>query len=213
MRYIQHKSKYEIMSQLSVRFCIITAIVLAGTIRSDCQNEVPEVLKQGTISEQLKYLDEHTRIYDNYRAIREDMFRNISKNTMDTITKAKKRINGLILHTTSLDNRIDSLKNRLESSSNELKEMTITKNSIRVIGMEVNKKVYNTVMWSILGVLIFLLIVGYLTFMQNRIITVRTKKDLNELREEFEAYRTKSRLEREKMTIDHFNEIKKLKGR
>ena len=201
------------MSRLLVRFYIISAIVLAGTARSNCQNEVPEVLKQGTISEQLKYLDEHTKIYDNYRAIREDMFRNISKNTLDTLTKAKKRINGLILHTTSLDNQIDSLKKSLEASNNELLKVSNTKNSISVLGLEVNKKTYNGVMWILLAVLVLLLIIGFLTFRLNRTITLRTKKDLNELQEEFEAYRTKSRLEREKMTIDHFNEIKKLKGR
>jgi hypothetical protein len=48
--------------------------------------------------------------------------------------------------------------------------------------------------------------------MQNRSITLRTKKDLNELVDEYEKYKKKTRLEREKMTIDHFNEIKKLRG-
>ena len=199
------------MRQSILTFCIITAIVLISTVRSNCQNDIPEELKQGTISEQLKYLEEHTRIYENYRAIREDMFRLIRKNTIDTLTNARSRINGLILHTTSLDNRIDSLKKSLEASIVELKEMTSTKDSISVLGMEVNKRVYNSFMWIILAVLVFLLIAGYLTFRQNRIITLRTKKDLNELKEEFEEYQKKTRLEREKMSIDHFNEIKKLK--
>jgi hypothetical protein len=193
--------------------CIIIVLVLAGAFRTNCQSEFPEILRQGTISEQLKYLEEHTRIYDNYRAIREDMFRTISKNTMDTLTKTKNRINSLMLHTASLDNRIDSMKKSQEILSHELAAMINTKNSIRVLGIEVNKKTYNTMMWSILGVLVFLLITGFLSFKQNRMITIRTKKDLKELQEEFEAYHTKTRLEREKMTIDHFNEIKKLKGR
>jgi hypothetical protein len=201
------------MNRLIVRFYILSAILLAGAARTSCQNELPEVFRKGTLSEQLKYLDEHTRIYDNYRAIREDMFRNISRNTMDTLTNAKSRMNGLILHTTSLDNRIDSLKKSLEASNNELLKVSNTKNSISVLGLEVNKKTYNGVMWIVVAVLVFLLIIGFLTFRLNRTITLRTKKDLNELKEEFEAYRTKSRLEREKMTMDHFNEIKKLRGR
>ena len=60
--------------------------------------------------------------------------------------------------------------------------------------------------------MLFLLIAGYLTFKRNRVITVRTKKDLEDLKEEFEGYRQKVRIEREKTSLEHFNEIKKLKG-
>jgi hypothetical protein len=190
----------------------MAAIILAGTIRSSCQDAIPEMLKQGTISEQLKYLDEHTRIYENYRAIREDMFQIISRNAMDTLTKAKNRINELMLRTTTLNNRIDSLNKSLEASNNNLIRATHTKDSISVLGMEVNKITYNTVMWSILAVVLFLLIVGYLSFKRNWSVTLTTKKDLEDLKAEFEEYRQKTRLEREKMNLEHFNEIKKLKG-
>jgi hypothetical protein len=200
------------MSKSLLKFYFITAIVLAGAVRSNCQSDIPDVFKKGTISKQLKYLDEHTRIYDNYRAIREDIFRLISGNTIDTLTNAKNSINKLILQTTTLNNRIDSLKKSLEVANNELKVKTRTKNSIHVLGMEVNKKAYNSIMWTIMAAMAFLLISGFLTFRQNRIITLRTKKDLNELKEEFEEYRNKTRLDREKMTMDHFNEIRKLKG-
>jgi hypothetical protein len=39
-----------------------------------------------------------------------------------------------------------------------------------------------------------------------------TKKEFQDLKVEFEAYRKTSREAREKLTMDHFNEIKKLKG-
>jgi hypothetical protein len=195
-----------------IKFYIITAIVLAGAVRSNCQNALPEELKQGSISEQLKYLNERTRIYEGYRAIREDMFRIVSRNTIDTLTKARSRINELIIHTTALDNRINSLNKSLEASNNKLIKATRTKDSIGVLGMEVNKITYNTVMWTVLAIVVFLLIVGFLSFKRNRHITIRTKKDLEDLKEEFEGYRQKTRIEREKTSLEHFNEIKKLKG-
>jgi uncharacterized membrane-anchored protein YhcB (DUF1043 family) len=67
-------------------------------------------------------------------------------------------------------------------------------------------------MWTLMGILVLLLIVGYLTFKQNRSTTIKTKKELNDLMAEFEEYKKKSRLEREKTTMEHFNEIKKLKA-
>ncbi len=192
--------------------CFILAFVFTGTVPGFGQASLPEEFRQKTIPEQFKFLEEHTRIYENYRAVREDMFQAISRNTIDTLRSAKRKISNLVSDTTAFGNRLDSMKSVLEASGNELEKMTRTKNSISVLGLEINKKAYNTVMWSIVGILIFLLAIGYLTFKVNRATTNRTRKDLNELKEEFEAYRTKTRLERERMTIDHFNEIKKLKG-
>ncbi len=201
------------MYQLFVNRCVITAILLIGAVSSYGQGDLPEVFKQETISGQLKYLEEKTRIYENYRAIREDMFRSFSRNVRDTLANAKSRIYGLAAHNAVLDNRIDSLQKSLEASAAELEQKTRTKNSIGILGMEVNKNTYNTVMWTIMAALVFLLITGYLSFKHNRALTVRTKKDLIELQAEYEEYRKNTRIEREKMNIDHFNEIKKLKGR
>ncbi len=201
------------MSQSLTRICIFTALVLAGVIRVYCQEGLPEVFKQGTIAEQVKYLDERTRIYENYRAIREDIYQMFSRNTLDTLKNVKRKMNGLILQTTTLSNRIDSLNKSMEATRIELTDKIRTKDSINLLGIEVNKKAYNSVMWIILGALVFLLIAGYLLFRLNRNIALRTKLDLIELRDEFEGYRQKTRLDREQMTRDHFNEIKKLKGR
>jgi chromosome segregation ATPase len=201
------------MKQSILNYFVITAIALSLSTRSNCQNDLPESFKKDPLSAQLKFLEEHTRIYENYRAIREDIFRVISKNTLDTLKNAKSRISGLIVQTTALNSRIDSLQKSMESSETNLKKATSTKNSIGVLGMEVNKTVYNTVMWTILAGLILLLTIGYLTFKQNRVTTLKTRKELDNLQAEYEDYRTKSRLEREKMNIDHFNEIQKYKGK
>jgi hypothetical protein len=196
----------------SIKLSVVMAILLAVGTRVYCQNDMPDVFKQEPIPEQLQYLEEHTRIYDNFRAVREDMFQKISKNTIDTLTKNITKINGLILRNRVLINRIDSLKKAQEVFNAQLSEVTRTKESISVLGLEINKKTYNTFMWTVTAVLVLLLLIGYFTFRQNRAITLRTKKDLAELMDEYEKYKKKTRLEREKMTIDHFNEIKKLRG-
>jgi len=200
------------MSKSIVKLSVLIAVLLAVGTRIYSQNEMPDVFKQEPIPEQLKYLEEHTRIYENFRAVREDIFQKFSKNTIDTLSKSTTKINALIVRNRILSNRIDSLKKAQESFNTELKEVTRTKESITVLGLEINKKTYNSFMWTILAALVMLLLIGYLTFRQNRAITLRTKKDLSELMDEYEKYKKKTRLEREKMTIDHFNEIKKLRG-
>jgi hypothetical protein len=173
---------------------------------------MPEILVKGTIQEQMNYLEEKTRIYDDYRAIREDMFQKIKNNSGDSLTKAKSRISGFVKLTWNLNVRIDSLNSSMKVTKEELKEMSRTKNSISVIGIKIEKTVYNTIMWMIVAGLAFVLVIGFLTFKRNRRITLNTKKELKDLNEEFEAYRKKTRLDREKMSMDHFKEIQKLRG-
>jgi hypothetical protein len=91
--------------------------------------------------------------------------------------------------------------------------MTATKNSIRLMGMEINKTGYNTIMWSIILVLGALLAIGFLVFKRNLYVMIGTGKELKQLREEFESYRQSTRIAREKMEMTHFNEIKKLKAK
>jgi hypothetical protein len=160
----------------------------------------------------MNFLEEKTRIYEDYRAIREDMFQGIKKNTIDSLTKAKSRISGFVKLTGSLNVRIDSLNSNLKITKEELKEISRTKNSISVFGIKIDKALYNNIMWLIVAGLAFVLVIGFLTFKRNRTITVNTKKELKELNEEFEAYRKKTRLDREKMSMDHFKEVQKLKG-
>ena len=88
--------------------------------------------------------------------------------------------------------------------------MTRTKNSIQVAGIEVNKPTYNKIMWTILAALVAALLIGFLAFKRNLSVMSTTKKEFQELKTEFEAYRKTSREAREKLTMDHFNELKKL---
>jgi len=107
---------------------------------------------------------------------------------------------------------IDSLGTELQGTKTSLEEMTRTKNSIRLIGLEVNKTTYNGLMWLIIAGLAACLVIGFLMFKVNLISVHHMKKELGETKAEFEAYRKSSREAREKMSMDHFNEIKRIKG-
>jgi hypothetical protein len=178
---------------------------------ANCQDMLPAALDTGNLVFQMKYLEEKTRIYENYRAIREDMFQKIRKNSIDSLVACKNRVLELNVLNTVLSSRIDSLGESLSASKNELREAVESKNSISVIGFKLGKTAYNAVTWTIILSLVFLLATGFLAFRKNRAVTIDTRSELQNLRAEFEEYRKKTRLEREKMSMDHFNEIRKLK--
>jgi hypothetical protein len=173
---------------------------------------MPAELSSNTIQEQINYLEKHTRIYEGYRAIREDMFQKINRNFIDTLLAEKSRIKGLENLTASLNGKTDSLNVLLNTTRINLEEVTTTKNNIRVLGVEIKKGAYNTIMWTVVGGLALLLALGFLVFKRNLTVLLRTEKDLKELKDEFAAYKQTSRLAREKLEMDNFRAIQKLKG-
>ncbi|MBG0859800.1 MAG: hypothetical protein IQL11_09870 [Bacteroidales bacterium] len=188
---------------------LLIVLVTSGNVKGQ---EIPEVLFKSSLTDQMNYLQDRTRIYENYRAIREDMFQLIKKNTLDTLSSAKNQIAGLRNTRNRLNITIDSLNTALDTTKLQLSEMTITKDSIKVLGIELNKVTYNSIMWILVAGLITLLVFGFLAFKRNIAVTASTKKELKDLKDEFEAYRKSSREAREKMSMEHFNELKRLRG-
>lgn len=199
------------MNRSAIRFAVIPLIMMLFSSEGSGQTTMPETLVKGTVKDQMNYINEKTMIYENYRAIREDMFQMIKNNAIDSLDRAKKGISIFEGDIKTLNNRIDSLKNSLISTKEELSEMTRTKNAITILGINLNKKVYNSIMWIITASLAALLTIGYLAFKRSYTITRNTKREFNELKEEFEEHRKKTRLDREKMSMDHFKEIQKMR--
>lgn len=201
--------------QSRVRFLLwMTVMIFAGTgVWAQTTGTVQQVDPNSLpIPEQFSYVQEHTKIYENFRAVREDIFQRLKKNVADTINSLQKRLKGYNNKTTQLNRTIDSLNTSLSTTKTNLDEITRTKESISLLGMEVEKGTYNAIMWSIIIVLLLILLIGFLVFRRNQNFVSARNKDLADLRAEFEAYRKTSREAREKMTLQHFNELKKLRG-
>lgn len=201
------------MNQLQYKSVWIFAFMLMFVHNGNSQTTMPAELTKNTLQEQLDFIEQHTRIYENFRAIREDMFQKIKSNFIDSLSASKSKITGLKNIASGLNRTNDSLNNSLETTKISMAEITRTKNSIKVLGLTIDKVTYNRIMWSIVAGLVAILAIGFVIFKRNRFVTIRTKKDLEELKVEFAAYRQSSRIAREKMSMDHFNELKKLKGR
>jgi hypothetical protein len=200
------------MKHSAFKYLLLSAAILVMVSKMSGQSAMPDELTKNSIKEQINYIEEHTRIYENFRAIREDMFQKVNGNIKDSLAADRKRIAGLDNLISALRNKSDSLMTAFDETNKSLAEVTATKNHIKVLGMQVNKTAYNSVMFTIVAGLVFILAVGFLIFKRNLFTNISTKKELKDLRDEFEAYRQSARIAREKMAMDHFNEIKKLKG-
>jgi len=201
----------KVMYKSKSRLILVVSMLLIAFTSVYSQTEMPDVLNKSSLKEQLKYIEERTRIYENYRAIREDMFQKLKGNISDTLSSSSNKIAVLKTQTSELRHTIDTLNATLSTTKTSLNEVTTSKNSIKVLGIEVNKTSYNSIMWTIIGILIIILAMGFLIFKRNLLVIINTNKELHDLKGEFEAYRKTTREAREKMSMAHFNELKKLR--
>ncbi|MCU0362254.1 MAG: hypothetical protein MUD02_07055 [Bacteroidales bacterium] len=184
----------------------------AAAQQQQARQQKQDILGSGTLTEQMQNLEDRTRIYDNFRAVREDVFQKLVRNVSDSLTLLQNSIGTLKTTISEQAKSIDSLKAYLASTEAGLNEMTRTKNRLRFFGIEINKTVYNTIVTVVIAGLITLLVMGFLVFKRNIAVTAQARKEHLDLRNEFETYRKSAREAREKMSMDHFNEIRKLKG-
>jgi len=191
-------------------FLLFFACLLA-TSSLHSQSGATAVLDTALLEDQMEYLVNRTRVYDNYRAIRDDIFLKMQKNAIDSLNKEK--LNSARLYSEGLekDFEIEKLNSELSRTENERDNAIRTKDSFKFLGMEIQKGVYNTIMWVIVLSLLGAGILLFLLFKRSHAVTSATKKELENIQEEFEEYRKSSREKHEKLVVNHHNEIMKLK--
>ena len=199
--------------KISILFLLTTALLQALTLPGLKAQTSEQVFREETINDQFRYIGEKTKIYENYRAIREDMFQNLSRNVRDTLTSIKNSVSSVRSANLQLTEKVDSLTSVLLQTQSQLEEETKTKNSLKFLGINIRKTAYNIIMWGVVVILGAMLAAGYRSFKNNRDTAISASSELENLKTEYEEFRKKARMEREKMSTEHFNELKRLRGK
>jgi hypothetical protein len=191
---------------------ILACLMCLAIIPLRGQSSMPEIFDEGTLEEQYEYLHERTRIYNNFRAIREDMFQKIRTNSLDSLAGVKNNVLQLENQLDEANALITSQQSDLEATNSRLDEAIKNRDKLTFLWIPMNKVLYNSIVWIIIGGLAFLSGVLFLTNRRLLITARRNKRDLEETREEFEAHRKQARERYEHMVVKHHNELRKLKG-
>ena len=174
-------------------------------------NTIIAVLDSAAFEEQLEFLHEKTRVYNDFRAIREDVFLKIKKNAIDTLRKEKLEIARLNSELSEREFQIETLNTDLSRAKTERDQAIRTKDSFEFLGMEVHKGLYNTIMWIVVLGLVILGAFLFLMFKRSFAVTSQTKQELQTIQEDYEEHRKSSREKYEKLVVNHHTELMKLK--
>lgn len=180
--------------------------------KGNAQSGILAVLDSATLENQLDYVHSNTRVYNNFRAIRDDVFLKMKLNVIDTLVKEKLQVAQLNSRLAERNFQIETLNKDLNRTKNERDEAIKNKNALSFLGISMNKALYNSVMWFIvLGLAVFAVIMLVL-FKRSHAVTSQTKSELETSQSEFKEYRRSAREKYEKLVVSHHHEIMKLKN-
>ena len=191
--------------------CLVFVLFLIAQNPLAAQS-MPDVFNEGTLDEQYQFLHDRTGIYNNFRAIREDMFQRVRRNSLDSLRSAYRAIEAEKQLVLEARMEKDSIEKVLADVSEERDQAISDRDSLFLLGVPLSKTFYNALLWSIIGILAVLFVSVLFMFFRSNSITRQKTNDLKELQEEYEDYRKTSRERFEQQSIDHFNELKRLKG-
>jgi hypothetical protein len=191
---------------------LFACLISLSVFPTRSQYTLPESLETGTLREQYDYLNERTRIYNDFRAIREDMFQKIRANSLDSLRAVKNALVKLNGQLNESNARIEALQEEIQETNEKLDEAIRNRDRIFFLGIPMNKVLYNSILWAIIAGLAFLSGILFLANKRLLVTSRRNKRDLEETREEFELHRKQSREKYEQTVVRHHNELKKLKG-
>lgn len=189
---------------------IMICITIPGFVKLNAQT-LSAVLDSATIESQLNSIHQRTRVYDNFRAIRDDIFVKMKGNVLDSLEGAKLEIALLNSNMIERNFQIETLNSDLSRTKNERDEAIRNKDGMSFIGIQLNKGVYNSIMWFVVLGLIVVSVALFLLFKRAHIVTTQVKNELATMKTEFEEHKNNSREKYEKLVVSHHNEIMKMK--
>lgn len=175
--------------------CLFSVLILSG--QENINQEVSKIdLNNGTVEERIDYLISSSNNYQDYKVVKKTSLNAIKKTIIDTIKGLEDSLAKSNKTIESKSKEITTLQTNLKNTNENLEKVTNEKDSFSFLGVLIGKELYSMLLWGAIAALLIFLFIIYGMFKRANAITSKTKKDFDEIEEEFENFR-KSSLERE----------------
>ncbi|HYX07754.1 MAG TPA: hypothetical protein VE912_13580 [Bacteroidales bacterium] len=169
-------------------------------------------LDNGTIESQFQYVLDKSSRYEDYKVIKQAWMNRLKAHVADSLGKLHNELQLSHQMVSVRDEKIDSLNAALEKTHADLGNAVKERNSLSFLGLKIDKTAYNGIMWTLVGILAGGLIFFVLMFKRSNYVTVRTSKDLQETKDEFEDFRKRALRREEEIVRKYHNELNKYKS-
>jgi len=153
-------------------------------------------LTSGSIDSQFFYLNGISRNQDDFKLVRRTNLDLIRKNVLDSIQQLRRQLNDASSINENHKQSASIVQDTIQNLKQELKMATEERDNFSFFGIAMSKGAYSTVVWSIIGILLAILIFYIYRFNQSHSVTKETKSTFEELQEDYDQFRKKA-LEKE----------------
>lgn len=165
---------------------VVLVLIVSGTY---AKKDINAWKQEQDLSSQYSVFKENLNFWNGSYFLKEDQLNDFYNALTDTIGLLENSIEERNAQITSLNSEISAKEAQMKTLQQELDESLELQNSIVVLGMKVNKSAYSVTMYLLIaGVLV---LAGFVFLLYKRSLSVmfRTKKDYDELKEEYEVHK------------------------
>jgi hypothetical protein len=124
-----------------------------------------------------------------FKVIKRYWMNKLKSHVVDTLNLLRNIIEENNAKIISKTREIDTLQLELVKTNDDLALAVKERDSIRLLGIKMDKRTYNSIIFVLFVVLSFTLLILLLIYKRSHKVTAETKTSLAETREEFEAHR------------------------
>ena len=190
---------------------LIVALLMSASLKAGTTDKT--LIDTGSVKQQFDYVINKSTLYSEYRAVRAVWFNKLRSHALDSLQQLKADLSRSENMVASQSKTVDSLTASLKTTSEQLAQTTKEKDTLQILGIQIAKFKYNSLVAVIILGLLALLSFGFLAFKRKNAIARQTHHDLNNLKEEFEMFRKRALEREQKMARRHLDEILKYKER
>lgn len=204
------------MKLIKVIISFLTLLLFSFNVSAQAKEEKGS-LNSGTINSQFDYLYKKSPKWTDpgtgqrYKTVRINNLFKFKENVSDSIKLIQQKYETANTTIATQKNEIETLKTDLGKTNDNLSSVTKEKDEISFLGIAMSKTGYNTILWSIIGILAAATVLFIGKFQRSNVVTVDAKKAKSEIDEEFENYRQRSIEREQKLRRELQDEINKQK--
>ena len=162
---------------------------------------------ENTIDNQFRKLYKKSNNYQDYKVVLKKSYGTLHNNVLDSIKEFNKKLidkNALISNQKDIISTYEKEKAAIELKLNESMNK---ENTISLLGIQLKKQFYSILLFTIIIVLLLSLLFFIYKFKNSNLLTITSKSNLEDVENEFNAFRKKSIEREQKLRRDLQDEI------
>ncbi len=172
--------------------------VTTPTQANDAYKYSPDGLRKGSLANQFDHLNYISKNNYDFKMVRKTNLDIVKRNVIDTVAKLHKEISTLKSSSSNYTSNTKNLQDSIQTLKDQLAQEQQKTDSFSFLGINTSKGLYNTVVWTIIGILAVATFIFLFSYRKAKVDTVEFQKTAEQSQEEFATFRKKS-MEKEQL--------------